>query len=253
MAVTTASLRSKLRSFAAALQPWRLAFSTSRPCSKNFDRTLIPDNCAHFLQPSGQLYTTAENVDFLKRYDLGYDTAKMAFLPHYAETRTLFKELGVWMLFSRQHVLSTRDLRYLDPRGHPLAYANLARLAHEAQTQPLWIMTTCVQGPKAVVRISAQRALRSNIWQALEAQGYDKYGRSSGRKPDLRGTLWINIREALETVTHSKGRFGELIVRQLEMQCGPSQQQSAERKQRRPGQGPPGKPSTPNRTFRPKG
>lgn len=216
-----------------------------------FDRTLIPDNCAHFLQPNGQLFTTRENADFLRRYDLGHDTAKMTFLPHYAESRALYKELGVWMLFSHQHVIPTRDLRYFDPRGHPLAHANMARLAHQAQTQPLWLMTTCVQGPKAVVRLSAQRGLRSRIWQALEAQGYDKYGRSTSRsKPDLRGTLWIHIREALETVTHSKDKFGELIVRQLELQCSPKRKQSAEGKPGRPG---PGKPSTPSRTFRPNG
>lgn len=178
---------------------------------------MITDDCKQFLRPDGRLSTTQENMDFLAKYDLEHDTSKFIYLKKNSEMKTIASEFGVTLMFCPRHLIQPHHLKYFDPRGHPLAGVQRARLASMAETQPLWLMTNCVGGPKATVRITATRRLRSSLYTALQAKGYDKFGKGADR--ELKGTLLISLQNPAKAVLQQMDRFGPALVRQLEEQC----------------------------------
>lgn len=162
--------------------------------------------------PDGKLLTTLEHKDFLERYNLEHDSASGFFLSSPALAR-MTSTLGFSVAYCPRQLINPVDLKYFNPRSHALADANLARIAHMAQTEPLWLATSCASVSKAIVRLTARRTLRSEIRKALEADGYDKYGKSTTPgKEDLWGTISIHITNPVKIVTASLDTFGPAVL-----------------------------------------
>lgn len=238
-------------------------FSTSTaargpPPGAKFCKTKIMDECSTFLR-DGKLFSQPPVLDFIARYGIEWDSGKMWYCNHFVAG-----QMGVSPRFCDRHVLPPKDQKYMNPAGHPMRQPWLDKMAHRVLTEPLWVQTSVTQDVSAVVRIKTARWLKSRLYAALEARGYDKYGRAvegSGRK-DLKGTFWLHIAEPLKVWNHlGREEFGPAMVRHLEWltgQRGMSSQSGGVRGPRRPGPQRPhngnsdgsGSPSA--RTFRPR-
>lgn len=217
MAVARTPLRLMLRPLAAAAAKpacvCRISSTATRSAGRRYCKTYIPEEAKSFMRPDGLLYTTATNRDFLARYNLEWDSGKMFFMGG-----PLFAKMGILLRFTYGHMVSMYDLKYLNPAGHPMQEPWMATTAHMAQTQPLWCWATVANEAWAVVRHTAGRGLRSRLYKALEAGGYDMYGKAKGsRKHDLKGTLWMHIGDPTAAVSSmDKDDFGPALVQELE-------------------------------------
>ncbi|KAF4124583.1 hypothetical protein GMORB2_5249 [Geosmithia morbida] len=191
-------------------------------------RRLIPEECKPYYHPNGQLQTTQANVDFLQRHNITHDNAVAHASPHHRNSphRGLFNRLGVAVNFTGAHLISPYDLHFLDPRGHAMASKQRQRYGDMSRHQPLWLITTCTGGARAVVRHTIQQRLRAALYLALQARGYDRFGRGSTTaanaaaraKRPIVGTLWIHVRDPIRAVSSevSKEAFGRAVVDLLE-------------------------------------
>jgi len=220
MAVARAApLRQKLCSVSFA--PIRAATSTATrawysSAATRGSRRFIPDYARVYYRNDGALITTQANLDFLRDFNISHDNGEIPSTPWNAANRTLFGALGVSVNFSPKHVISPYHLSFLDPRGHPLAAKFRERYAQMARNQPLWVITTCKGGPKAVVRHTATRKVRAAVYLALEAKRYTMHGK--GEHGDIEGTLWMHISDSLKTVAYrQKEEFGEHVVSLMEI------------------------------------
>lgn len=244
------------RSLAAAAKHARpsatpsLFFSTdARPpprVKRRYCNTFIQDDAKPFIRPNGCLYTSTQVKDFLTLCDLDWDTSKMWYIDRSPDS-SLFTRLGVSPRFTGRHMVAGKDLKFLNPAGHPLQDAWMATAAHEARTRPLWVWATVPGDAKAVVRQSATRGLKSLLWSALEASGYDMHGRAAqgSGKRDLKGTLWMHVVDPLKVFGEGRDRFGIAMVQELERQTAqngqrPQQPRDVDGPRYRPGGGPAG-------------
>ncbi|KAL1843926.1 hypothetical protein VTJ49DRAFT_6869 [Mycothermus thermophilus] len=124
-----------------------------------------------------------------------------------------YQKFPLRVLVAPHHILNFYDLRYLDQREDPLTDKILDFYETKKRENPhLW---TYVQGKasaeehKVVVRHASERRARAALFRALDAAGYDKFGKSKdGSKVSLRGTFRILIlkpKEALQV------EFDELV------------------------------------------
>lgn len=243
--------------------PLTLPFSTSTaargpPPGVRFCKTTILDESNAFLR-DGKLFAQKPVQDFLSRYAIEWDTAKMWYC-----NQSVTSQMGVSPRFCDRHVLPPKDQKYMNPAGHPMRQPWLDKTAHRVLTEPLWVQTSVTQDVNAVVRIKTARWLKSRLWTALERHGYDRYGRAAegSGKRDLKGTFWLHVAEPLKVWNYTgREEFGPAMVRLLERLTGqkalPSQSGGVRGPQRpgpqRPRNGNPygsGAPST--RTFRPR-
>lgn len=178
-------------------------------------RRLIPTNCSPFYFRDGKLNTTKDNALFLAEHDISHDNGESTQLNAAKGIKSLSVKFGIEVRFSPRHIISPYHLDFLDPRGHPMAPSMRERYAIKAQTQPLWVIMTASSATKAVVRLTAQRRLRASLYKALEAKGYDRYGK--GKNGDVTGTLDVFVRDPMRAVSvQEDGTFGRCIVRELE-------------------------------------
>jgi hypothetical protein len=179
----------------------------------------IPEQIKSFYKPDGKLFTTSENIKFLRDHDIEPDAGVMdKMVPPTFNLNALASRFSTRFLYHPGHVLTPRQLEFFDPRGHPLRSARLADIGHKSRTEPLWIIVTSVDSAPAAVRITSRFRLRASLYIALRERGYDKCGRAlpgSGNK-DLRGTLVINVHNAVKAAAQPKELFGNPIVRALE-------------------------------------
>lgn len=245
MAVTLNRLRPLLRPLTAAAKlarPRLLFFSTEArvPVKRRFCRTYIQDDAKAFIRPDGRLFASPRIKGFLALCNLDWDTSRIWYIDR-APDMPLFNKLGISPRFTDRHMVMGKDLKYLNPAGHPLQEAWMANMAHMARTQPLRVWTTVPNEAKAVVRLSATRGLRSMLWAALEGSGYDMYGKAkqgSGKR-DLIGTLWLHVLDPLKVFGEGKERFGRAMVQELERQTA----QKSQRPQSRVTDGPRSRPN----------
>lgn len=194
--------------------PLRACFSTSS-CLCSTRSRLIPEECKSFISPDGRLRTTQANADLLREYNITHDSAMALGAKGRTQKSDAFRRLGVIVNLTPEHLISPYDLYFLDPRGHPLASMHRERYAHKALTQPLWLITTCSGGAKAVVRHTAQGRLRAALFLALEARGYDRYGQGKGKA--IHGTLWLHVVDPITAVNaRIVETFGDVIMSTLE-------------------------------------
>ncbi|KJZ75786.1 hypothetical protein HIM_04943 [Hirsutella minnesotensis 3608] len=182
-----------------------------------------------FFTKNGQLITSPENARFLHTYDIEPDNGRMLRFPttdKYA--LQVCKDYSCNVAFSPKHVLPGHHLQYFDPRGHPEAAAYRIKYARMKRQEPLWMIIMSTNVCKSCVRHTASSRLRKAISLELKKRGYNL---APGLAPDkeIRGTLWITIRDPQLVARLPPERFAEALVTAMERQYGrPRRQQEAD-------------------------
>lgn len=182
----------------------------------------VAEEARRFVQPgTGTLLTTRENADFFRAHDIEPDNGRMQRLaPDPPGLAALAAEYRVVLAFSRLHVVHPHDVRYFDPRGHPLAAMKRLQYARKKADEPLWILFTVRGvGTAAVVRGLTRRRLVGALHGALARLGY---ARAPGLAPDreIRGTLWISMLDPIATAARPADRFGRELAAALDREFG---------------------------------
>lgn len=81
-----------------------------------------------------------------------------------------------------RHTFSLYHMKVLGPHLHALTYKSLSLYADKAEREPLWQWFESMAAPKAVLRTVAQKRAKKAFRAALEARGYDRYGRRDATK-----------------------------------------------------------------------
>ncbi|KAG6087745.1 hypothetical protein E4U31_003723 [Claviceps sp. LM219 group G6] len=184
-------------------------------------RRFIPADVAGFMRQDGKLLTDQPGRDFLVKYGIEPDNGRMVRLQGDWELSSVQKDYAVQLGYSPRHVLNPFDLRYFQPRGHPLIPKIKADYARMTQERPLWIFATVSGGASAVVRNVMQRKLTRAVYEALDKIGYHPSmpGGSSPEGARIRGTLWISIFDPCKAATQSRERFGTVVAGALAAHC----------------------------------
>ncbi|PFH57878.1 hypothetical protein XA68_14449 [Ophiocordyceps unilateralis] len=164
----------------------------------------------------GRLLTTPEMMQFLIHHDIEPDNSRMKGYYGGPELKQLVKEYGINIYFSTRHVLFAHDLRYFDPRGHPLGAMMRTELARRVRDVPLWIQcTTSASSTKAMVATITRRRMVGAIHGALAKEGYNL---APGKGPDkaVWGTLYLRIWNPVKTSAHSPEPFGTLVAQAID-------------------------------------
>lgn len=187
-----------------SLVPLRLASTAAgktlgKPKSKPRQtiRRFVPEDVKRFVKADGKLLTTRENKEFLLNYDIEPDNGRMTRFLAGPDLHRIASDFNVTFAFSPNHVVHPHDLRYFEPRGHPLAAMKRAEYARKTREQPLWVMVTSAGGASAVVRTLTQRRLARAVHTALEAVGYQSAPGLSPTK-EIRGTFWATVHNPIK-------------------------------------------------------
>ncbi|KAG6230390.1 hypothetical protein E4U26_007977 [Claviceps purpurea] len=177
-------------------------------------RRFIPADVAGFMRQDGKLLTDQPGRDFLIKYGIEPDNGRMVRLQGGWELSSVQKDYAVQLGYSPRHVLNPFDLRYFQPRGHPLRPKIQADYARMVQERPLWIFATVSGGASAVVRNVMQRKLTRAVYEALDKIGYHPSmpGGSSPEGAQIRGTLWMSIYDPCKASAQSRERFGTVVA-----------------------------------------
>ncbi|OAA60159.1 hypothetical protein ISF_06169 [Cordyceps fumosorosea ARSEF 2679] len=171
-------------------------------------RILSPDVAKFIRSRDGHLTTTPETARFLRAHPtIDHDHGTMARLEAAAHTpadaaaaiRRLSQQYGVRLAWSPRHVIHPHRLRFLDPRGHPLA----ARV---------WAFATATGGVSAVVWQLTKRELLRAVFRRLAARGYDEHGGRADGGGEIRGTLWLTLWRPQHARRLPVDEFGEVVA-----------------------------------------
>ncbi len=235
MSSTPGSLRALCRGVTGVLQrPSRLALPTltfpvlQRALSSTSQQTdsrkprdakpnrgatfkrFVPYETHKFYKKTGQLLTTAENVDFFHRYpNLEPDNGKLRPLRGGPELHDVTSRYAIKAAFSPRHILHPHHLVYFDPRGHPLMPSIRAKYARKTIEEPLWAVAVGFMTGSAVVSMLPRRMIKGSVFRRLEELGY-KNGVAEGK--EIRGTLWLMLQDPLKTVQYEAEAFGRVVA-----------------------------------------
>ncbi|KAG7291635.1 hypothetical protein NEMBOFW57_001654 [Staphylotrichum longicolle] len=121
------------------------------------------------------------------------------------------KDFPIRFYICKHHVFSFYHVKFLQAFEHPVIDKILHFYTQEKLSRPLWcyVQSTAADGSNAVVRQTSERAVRAALFKALNAAGYDSYGKSlDGRRRTIQGTLRIQI---MEPKTILKVDFQQLV------------------------------------------
>lgn len=181
-------------------------------------KRFIPEDVKRFVRPDGKLLTNRENRDFLLEHDLEPDNGRMMRFSAGPELARLERDFSATFAYSHKHVIHPYDLRFFEPRGHPISPMKRTEYARKKQDQAMWIFVTSVGGASAVVRTLTQRRLTRSLYQALDELGYRPTpGSDEGEK--IRGTLWITLHNPTKAAGQPPERFGRVIADALAKHC----------------------------------
>jgi hypothetical protein len=170
------------------------------------------------VKADGKLMTTAQNRDFFLEHDLEPDNGRMVRFSAGSELSRAASDFSAALAYSPRHIIHPFDLRFFEPRGHPLAPMKRAQYARKTQQEPVWIIITCLGGVSAVVRTLTRRRLMKCVYQALQELGYQSASPKGGASK-VRGTLWITVHDPIKAARQSSERFGRLIADALVKHC----------------------------------
>lgn len=190
---------------------------TSKPKIVTVKR-FIPEDVKRFVKPDGKLLTTRENRDFLLEHGLEHDNGQMIRLSAGSELSRLGSEFNATFAYSPRHIIHPYDLRFFEPRGHPLAPMQRAKYTQKTEQEPMWVIITSGGGVSAVVRTLTQRRLTRSIFEALGELGYRSVSHD-GIASKARGTLWITLHNPAKAASHSPERFGRVVAKALAKHC----------------------------------
>lgn len=105
-------------------------------------------------------------------------------------------EFPLHFTVSPEHVFSVYHTKYLGMFEHPLTAKILYTYTHEKKLNSLWCYvhgSLSQDSSTVVVRTTSERMVWKALSHALNAAGYDIYGRSLEGTTELRGTIRIAI------------------------------------------------------------
>ncbi|KHN98768.1 uncharacterized protein MAM_03230 [Metarhizium album ARSEF 1941] len=181
-------------------------------------KRFVPDEVKKFVKPDGKLLTTPQNRDFLLQHGLEPDNGRMTLLHGGPELSRAASDFSAMLAYSPRHIIHPFDLRYFEPRGHPLAPMKRAKYAHKTRHEPMWIMVSCAGNASAVVRTLTRRRLTRCIYEALHGLGY-RAGSRNGEVSKVWGTLWVVVHDPVKAATQSPERFGRVVADALVKNC----------------------------------
>lgn len=189
-----------------------------QPSKSKSVKRFIPEEVKNFVKADGKLLTTPQNRDFLLKHGLEPDNGRMIRFNGGSELSRAASDFSATLAYSPRHIIHPFDLRYFDPRGHPLAPMKRAKYAQKTWQEPMWIMITSVGSMSAVVRTLTRRRLTRHVYEALHTLGY-RPGSQDGVASIVWGTLWITIHDPVKAATQSPERFGCLVADALVKYC----------------------------------
>ncbi|PHH67780.1 hypothetical protein CDD80_522 [Ophiocordyceps camponoti-rufipedis] len=195
----------------------RLASAPVRNKARPSSKPVYTPEAAKAFFTRGTLQTTPENVRFLIEHDIEPDNSRLTSYQGGEQLRRLTQQYGIFVYHSLRHVLYPYDLRYFDPRGHPLAAMMRTRLARKVREEPLWVQCTgAASVTKTIVLNLTKRRLVGAVHRALVARGYDL---APGKGPDkvIRGTLYMRIFDAVKTSAFAPEPFGEAVAESVDL------------------------------------
>ncbi|KAK5998785.1 hypothetical protein PT974_01168 [Cladobotryum mycophilum] len=221
-AVTRAPLRLRLCPKLSPLsQLVQRPFTTTAPLERDGKskkqwlqvKRFVPEEARKFVKLDGKLMTTKENEEFMLKYDLEPDNGTMVKLAgkDLGKTASMF---NTTIAFSRKHIIIPYDLKFFDPRGHPLASAIRKRYAEKVDAEPLWIMTSVAGGASAVVRSTAARQLKEALIKSLGQLGYNQ-APGKGEARQIKGTLWLTIHNPVAITAMNEVPFANTLANYL--------------------------------------
>ncbi|KAG5975107.1 hypothetical protein E4U58_002101 [Claviceps cyperi] len=197
------------------------SFGPNKSPGPKLVKRFIPADVVGFMRQDGKLLTDQPGQDFLIKYGIEPDNGRMVRLQGGWELSSVQKDYAVQLGYSPRHVLNPFDLRYFQPRGHPLRPKIKSDYARMTQERPLWIFATVSGGASAVVRNVVQRKLTRAVYEALNKIGYHPSmpGGSSPEGAQIRGTLWMSIHDPCKAAAQSRERFGTVVAGALAAHC----------------------------------
>lgn len=179
---------------------------------------MLSVDVAKFMRSSdGHLTTTPENARFFRANPtVDHDHGIMTRLEATDAVRRLAKAYRVRLAWSPRHVIHPHRLRFLDPRGHPLAPKIRSDCARKDREDALWAFATAMGGDSAVVWQLTKRELLRAVFRSLTALGYDEHGRKKKDGTELRGTLWLTVLQAQHARRLPVERFGDVVADTLD-------------------------------------
>ncbi|UKZ60510.1 uncharacterized protein TrAtP1_001785 [Trichoderma atroviride] len=179
-------------------------------------RRFIPEEAKKFIRPSGTLCTTPETAAFFVKHNIEPDNGAARRFTAGPAIQNAAKAYNAVVAFSPRHIVHPHDLRFFDPRGHPLAAARREKYLRKAREEPLWIMVTSAGATSAVVRVLTQRRLKSAIYRCLEHLGFPN---GVGEHKEIRGTVWITLYDPVKASKLPPEPFAEAVARALRSNC----------------------------------
>ncbi|KAL7917981.1 hypothetical protein ACQKWADRAFT_305431 [Trichoderma austrokoningii] len=201
-----------IRSFASAPKPP----PKKKPLLRDTIRRFIPEEAKKFIHPSGTLSTTPETAAFFAKHHLEPDNGAARRFTTGPAIQNATKAYHAVVAYSPRHIIHPHDLRFFDPRGHPLAAARRAKYLRKARDEPLWIMVTSASSTATVVRVSTQRRLKGAIYRCLAGIGFPN---GIGETREIRGTVWITLYDPVKAAKLPPEPFAEAIARALRSNC----------------------------------
>ncbi|KAK1252656.1 hypothetical protein MKX08_003843 [Trichoderma sp. CBMAI-0020] len=179
-------------------------------------RRFIPEEAKKFIRPSGSLCTTPETAAFFVKHNIEPDNGAARRFTAGPAIQNAAKAYNAVVAFSPRHIIHPHDLRFFDPRGHPLAAARRQKYLRKTREEPLWIMVTSAGAASAVVRVLTQRRLKSAIYRCLEHLGFPN---GVGEHKEIRGTVWVTLYDPVKASKLPPEPFAEAVARALRSNC----------------------------------
>ncbi|KAL6896318.1 hypothetical protein GGI43DRAFT_113200 [Trichoderma evansii] len=187
-----------------------------KPILRDTIRRFIPEEAKKFVRPDGTLCTTPETADFFLKHNIEPDNGAARRFTAGPAIQNAAKAYNAVTAFSPRHIIHPHDLRFFDPRGHPLAAARREKYLRKSRDEPLWIMVTSAGAASTVVRVQTQRRLKSAIYRYLEDLGFPN---GIGEHKEIRGTVWVTLYDPVKASKLRPEPFAEAIARALKSRC----------------------------------
>ena len=191
--------------------------NNTSPSARRARRAYPPAAFKFINDATGFLETTQENRDWLRRTGISHDVGLMGPISdrNLSQVATKF---ACNVAYSAEWIIHPKDILHLAPRGSPLMQEMQRRYELKMHRESLWINATCTGDHKPVVKLMMKRRLKGSIHRALEAAGFDEFGRNKGPDAEthgIRGTISIHIYNPLKGLDLQAAEFGEAIVKAL--------------------------------------
>lgn len=126
------------------------------------------------------------------------------------------KTSPVRVTFATCHTFSLYHIKYLGPCEHPLTQSLLDTYAEKRKARSLWVYaqaSAVTDGSKAVVRQTSERVVRTAVFKALNAAGYDSSGYRMDKSGNLLyGTIRVIVIEPKKAMNMEFEKLVELLL-----------------------------------------